>query len=187
MIHDTVCVWDPQVYRVHGMKFQAVTVPDGMIAHLPGPYHAPQNDTRVLAESHLFELMREHTIQPGSVEGDPPEHRHFQLYCNSAYAVSAVLVSPHTLVGVLIAVEHAWNTGEVWISIEHALGIALWDWPFLCSSWKHQVFGTACGCWYRAVVLLANAHNCFVPNQTAQRYTVSNKTVRMFGKFGLCI
>ena len=123
-------------------------------------------------ESRLLELMHEHAIQPGSAEGDPPEHHHFQLYGDSAYAVSAVLMSPHAQVGALTAVEHAWNTemGEVRISIEHVFGIVLRDWPFLRTSWKHQVFGTACGLWYQAVVLLANVHNFFVPNQTAQRY-----------------
>ena len=132
------------------MKFQAVVVPDGMIAHLAGPYRAPQNDAGVLAESHLLELMREHAIQPGSAEGDPPERRHFQLYGDSAYAVSAILVSPHAQVGALTAAEHAWNTGmgEVRISIEHAFGIVLREWPFLRTSWKHQVFGMACGRWY---------------------------------------
>ena len=71
-----------------------------------------------------------------------------------------------------MAEEQAWNTGmgEACISVEHAFGIVLWDWPFLHSSWKHHVFGKACGLWYRAAVLLANAHNCFVPNQIAQLY-----------------
>ena len=81
-------------------------------------------------------------------------------------------MSPHAWVRALTAVEHTWNTGmgEVCISIKHVFGIVLHAWPFLHSSWKHQVFGTACGLWYRAVVLLANVHNCFVPNQTAQCY-----------------
>ena len=154
------------------MKFQAVAVPDGMITHLAGLYCTPQNNAGVLVESRLLEIMHEHAIQPGSAEGDPLERCHFQLYGDSAYAVSAILMSPHVWVEALTAVEHAWNTGmgEVRISVEHAFGIVLWDWPFLCTSWKHQVFGMACGLWYRAAVLLANAHNCFVPNQTAQHY-----------------
>ena len=133
--------------KCHGMKFQGIAVPNGMIAHLAGLYHAPQNDTGVLVDSCLLELMCEHTIQPGSAEGDLPEWQHFQLYSNSAYGVSAVLVSPHARVGALTAAEHAWNTGmgEVRISVEHAFGIVLREWPFLHSSWKHQVFGTACG------------------------------------------
>ena len=159
--------------KCHGMKFQGVTVPNGMITHLAGPYHAPQNDTRVLADSCLLELMRKHAIQPGSAEGDPPERRHFQLYGDSAYGVSAILMSPHARVGALTAAEHAWNMGmgEVCISVEHAFGIVLHEWPFLHSSWKHQVFGTACGLWYHVAVLLSNVHNCFVPNQMAQHYS----------------
>ena len=56
-------------------------------------------------------------------------------------------MSPHTGDGTLTVAEHAWNMGigEVHSSVEHAFGIVLWDWPFLCSSWKHQVFRMACG------------------------------------------
>ena len=117
--------------------------------------------------------MCEHAIQPGLAEGDPLEWQHFQLYSDSAYRVSTILMSPHTPVRALTVAEHAWNMGmgEVCISIEHAFGIVLCEWPFLCSSWKHQVFGMACGLWYCAAVLLANAHNCFMPNQMAQHYS----------------
>ena len=62
----------------------------------------------------------------------------------------------------------AW--GGVRISVEHAFGIMLQEWPFMRCSWKHQILGTACGLWYRVSVPLTNAHNCFVPNQTALRY-----------------
>ena len=75
------------------------------------------------------------------------------------YGVSTVLVSPHAWVRALTVAEHAWNMamGEVCISVEHAFGIVLCEWPFLCSSWKHQMFGMACGLWYCAVVLLSVA------------------------------
>ena len=93
------------------MKFQAIAVPNGMIAHLDGPYHAPQNDASVLSQSGLLELMREHAIQPGPVEGDPSEQQYFQLYGDSTYGVSPVLVSPHVRFGQLTGTEQAWNTG----------------------------------------------------------------------------
>ncbi len=116
--------------------------------------------------------MCTHVLQPGSVEGDTPEQRYFQLYGNSAYGVSAMLVSPHAWVGELTAVECTWNTnmGGVHISIEHAFGIVLNKWTFMCCDWKHQILGMACGLWYHVAVLLTNVHNCFVPNQTAQHY-----------------
>ena len=57
--------------KCHGMKFQAIAVLNGMIVHLDGPYCTPQNNAGVLSQSGLLELMHEHAIQPGSVEGDP--------------------------------------------------------------------------------------------------------------------
>ena len=66
--------------------------------------------------------------------------------------------------------EHGHGGGGVRISVEHAFGIMLQEWPFMCCSWKHQILGTACGLWYCVSVLLTNAHNCFVPNQTVLRY-----------------
>ena len=133
--------------KCHGMKFQGIVVPNRMITHLAGLYHAPQNNAGVLAESHLLKLMHKHMIQPGLAEGDPPEWQYFQLYGNSVYGVSAILMSPHAWVRALTAVKCTWNMGmgEVCISVKHVFGIVLHEWPFLCSSWKHQVFGTSVG------------------------------------------
>jgi hypothetical protein len=40
--------------KFHGMKFQGVAIPNGLMAHLDGPYRAPQNDSGVLNESGLL-------------------------------------------------------------------------------------------------------------------------------------
>src|SRR6266481_1189930 len=76
--------------KFHRMKFQAIAVPNGMIAHLDGPYCAPQNNAGILSESGLLGCMCAHATQPGSVEGDPPERRYFQLYRDSVYVMSEV-------------------------------------------------------------------------------------------------
>jgi hypothetical protein len=158
--------------KLHGMKFQGVVVPNGLLAHLEGPFRAPQNDAGVLNESELLANMARYAIQPGSRDGDPPGRRYFQLYGDSAYGVSPHLLSPFSGIGTQTAQERAWNTrmGGVRISVEHAFGLVLQDWPFLRCFWKHQVWGNACGLLYRVGVLLTNAHACLVPNQTAQRY-----------------
>ena len=54
------------------MKYQAVVTPNGLIAHLSGPYRAPQNNRGVLKESSLLEYLEKHAIQPGSMPTDPP-------------------------------------------------------------------------------------------------------------------
>ncbi|KAF8591818.1 hypothetical protein K439DRAFT_1610921 [Ramaria rubella] len=154
------------------MKFQAVALPNSLISHLFGPFHAPQNDAGVLAESEPLTNMALHTIQPGLCAGDPPGQWFFQVYGNSAYSVSPHIISPFTRVGVLTPQEMAWNTamGGVWISVEHVFGLVLQDWPYLNTFWKQKIFGKACGLFYRVVVILTNVHASLVPNQTVQRY-----------------
>jgi hypothetical protein len=79
--------------KLHGMKFQGVVVLNGLLAHLEGPFRAPQNDVGVLNESELLVNMARYVIQLGSRASDLPGGRHFQLYGNSAYSISPHLLS----------------------------------------------------------------------------------------------
>ena len=81
--------------KCHGMKYQAVVTPNGLIAHLSGPYRAPQNDCGVLKESSLLEYLEKHAIQPGSMPMDLPSQQFFQVYGDSAYGVSEVMIGPY--------------------------------------------------------------------------------------------
>ncbi|KAF8587376.1 hypothetical protein K439DRAFT_1645863 [Ramaria rubella] len=159
--------------KYHGMKFQAVALPNSLIGHLSRTFCAPQNDAGVLAESELLTNMALHAIQPGSHAGDPPGCRFFQVYGDLAYTVSPQIVSPFARVGILTPQELAWNKamGGVRISVEHAFGLVLQDWPYLNMFWKQKIFGNACGVFYWIAVILSNVHACLVPNQTAQRYS----------------
>ena len=53
-----------QVYnghkRVHALKFQNVTLPNGMIANLSGPYEGRRHDSFMLAESSLLNQLQQH-------------------------------------------------------------------------------------------------------------------------------
>ena len=154
------------------MKFQSIVMPNGLLIHLDGPYHLPQNDVGILTESKLLITLEQCAIQPGSDEGDLLECCFFQIYGNSAYGLSPVMVSPFSWVGKLMVAQQEWNVamGQVWISVEHGFGLDLKDWAYLNAFWKQKVWGTACGVWYWVGVLLTNAHSCLVPNQTAIRY-----------------
>ncbi|KAF8587813.1 hypothetical protein K439DRAFT_1645752 [Ramaria rubella] len=163
----------PGDIKYHGMKFQGVVMPNGLIVHMAGPYRAPQKDCGVLHMSQLLSKLQRHAIQPGSCEDNPPQDRYFQVYSNLAYGVSPVMISPFSGVGELTVEQREWNTamGAVRISVEHGFGLVLQDWPFLNVFWKQKIYGNPCGLLYRVGVLLTNAHSCFVLNQTAIRYT----------------
>jgi len=81
----------------------------------------PQNDVGILAESKLLITLEQCAIQPGSDEGDLPEHCFFQIYSDLEYGVSPVMVSPFSGVGELTAAQQEWNVtmGQVQILVEH--------------------------------------------------------------------
>ncbi|KIJ36459.1 hypothetical protein M422DRAFT_179392, partial [Sphaerobolus stellatus SS14] len=153
-----------------------------LIAHLAGPYRAPQNDMGVYAESKLVEIMEEKAIQPGSLPTDPPQRRYFQIYGDSAYGVSPTMLSPYQAVGELTQQQKDWNLamGKVRISVEHGFGQVCQQWPFILCSWKHKIWGTRCGTFYRVAVLLTNAKSCLRPNQTAMRYTCYPPEIELY-------
>lgn len=69
--------------RVHGIKFQSVVVPNGLIANLSGPYEGKKHDRMMLNESGLLgdlELNANYMGQPLCLYGDPayPLRRHLQ-------------------------------------------------------------------------------------------------------------
>jgi len=122
-------------------------MPNGLLVHLNGPYHMPQNYVGILAESKLLITLEQHVIQPGSDEGDLPECCFFQIYGDSAYGVSPMMVSPFSGVGELTAAQQEWNVamGQVQISVEHGFGLILQDWPYLNDFWKQKVWGQPVG------------------------------------------
>lgn len=153
----------------HSLKYQAVAVPNGMIAHLFGPYEGRHADPYLLAESGLLEKCMEHAIQVDSTAGSPIEQRYYQLFGDPAYGLSAQLISPFSGPGVRSELEQEWNSqmAHVRIKVEHAFGGVVNNWPFLNAFWKLRVHSSPVGRYYRVAVLLTNALNCFRPNQVA--------------------
>lgn len=61
--------------RVHGLKFQSIVIPNGLISHLYGPIEGRHHDAGMLRESNVLAQMANHMISPNghifSVYGDP--------------------------------------------------------------------------------------------------------------------
>jgi hypothetical protein len=75
--------------RCHGVKFQSVVVPDGLIACLYGPFEGSGHDARMLVESAIVEKLR--NLMPVN-EDDPDAVPEFQLYGDPAYPESGYLI-----------------------------------------------------------------------------------------------
>jgi hypothetical protein len=158
--------------RYHVLKYQALGLPNGLIGHLFGPQEGRRNDNALAAISEIFEKALEHAIRPGTDENTPIAERHFQIFGDPAYGVSPVILSPFAGAGDRTAEEKEWNNimSKARISVEHAFGLVLQEWPFIRAYWKHRLYASPLGRYYRVAVLLTNARSCFHPNQTAQHF-----------------
>ena len=72
--------------RAHGLKFQSIILPNGIIGDLYGPVEGCLHDAAMLRESESLSRMRKQFVQP-----DETTHR---LFGDPAYPVSPYLVAP---------------------------------------------------------------------------------------------
>jgi nuclease HARBI1 len=168
--------------KYHVLKYQALGLPNGLIGHLFGPQEGRRNDNALAAFSGIFDLALEHAVRPGTDENTPIAERHFQIFGDPAYGVTPVLLSPFSGPGDRTEAEQEWNVvmSQARISIEHAFGLVLKEWPFLRAHWKHRVFASPLGRYYRVAVLLTNAQSCFHPNQTSNHFTCPPPSVQEY-------
>ncbi|KIJ27089.1 hypothetical protein M422DRAFT_191457, partial [Sphaerobolus stellatus SS14] len=131
--------------KYHGIKFQGITIPNGLIGHLAGPFQAPQNDNGVYTESGIYEKMI--NVKTMSLQ--------WLLYGDSAYGLSPVILSPYASVSDPTPEELPWNKaiGKMRISVEHGFGLVIMDWPFLDCFWKQKIWGIHC---YELIQTLAS-------------------------------
>ncbi|KAI0348726.1 hypothetical protein OH77DRAFT_1432640, partial [Trametes cingulata] len=59
--------------KAHALKYQAVAIPNGIIAHLFGPFEGRHADTFLLAESGLLDKCARYAVQEGSTADSPIE------------------------------------------------------------------------------------------------------------------
>ena len=91
-----------QVYNghkhFHGLKYQAMMLPNGLFGHLFSPIEGRHNDTFMLAESGLINECTLHTKLPVALEdGDKDtsmEPRCLQLFGDPAYGLNRQIISP---------------------------------------------------------------------------------------------
>ena len=85
----------------HGLKYQAIMLPNGLFGHLYGPIEGHHNNTFVLDESGLMDECILHARLPGGGgeiidEVDTPREFHcLQLFGDPAYRLNEHIVSPY--------------------------------------------------------------------------------------------
>ena len=145
--------------RCHGIKFQSVTTPDGLIALLFGPVNGNRHDSFMLRDSRLLQMLRD--LFP---EGE----KRYSLYGDPAYPQSELLFGGFRRPAAG-SEEAIWNTqmSKVRETVEWLFKEIITKWSFLDFRASMKVFQFPVAKYFAVGAFLTNLHCCIYGSETA--------------------
>ena len=64
----------------HGLKFQLVVTPDGMLGPLSGPFSCRNHDAKAMTMSHVEEILHDNFRLPDALKVEGKAATHWMLY-----------------------------------------------------------------------------------------------------------
>ena len=155
--------------RTHGLKFQLVTAPDGMIVHLSGPWVGCCNDARMLRESNLNSLLADHC---STADG------RYVLYGDSGYPQQTYIRTPYR-VGQLTPAHESFNSAmsRVRQTVEWGFRDIVTTFAFLDFKKNLKVLLQPVGKLYFVGAILTNVYTCMHGNNTASYFMLDPPTL----------
>jgi len=159
--------------RVHALKFQAVAIPNGLIANLYGPIEGCRHDAGMLRESRLLETLERVALNPA---GDI-----LCLYGDPAYPLRPQLLGPYRVgeVPVLTADMQAFNNHmkSVRVSVEWLFGDVANYFKFIDFKKNLKIQLSAVGKQYILSALFRNILTCLYGNSTSLFFELHAPTI----------
>ena len=145
--------------RVHALKFQGLTTPNGLIANLAGPYEGKKHDASLLAESEILEDL-------SNLRGTRGEE--VCIYGDAAYPMHPSLIAPFPTRN-LTPEQAAFNLGmsKVCQAVEWSFGKVIQQFAFLDLKKKLKLNLQPLGKYYIVGTILTNCHTCTYDSQTS--------------------
>jgi hypothetical protein len=145
--------------RCHGIKFQSVTTPDGLMALLHGPVAGSRHDSFMLYDSNLLNQLRE--LMPEGTDV-------YAIYGDPAYPQSGYIFGGfrNPADG---SIEAEFNTtmSSVRESVEWGFKDVISQFRFLDFKIAQKVFLIPTAQYYMVGAFLHNLRSCFYGNETA--------------------
>ena len=153
--------------RRHGLKFQTVVSPNGMITDFFGPVLARHGDGHMLRVSHLLQRMATFCAAAGG---------HYYIYGDSAYPLHQYLL--RGLKGVMTPQQQAFCTAMSTVreSVEWGYNLIVTLWPLLDVKRALKFYKTPIALLYSVGALMANVHNCFYGNMVLAFFQKTHDT-----------
>ena len=152
--------------KVHGLKFQSVVIPNGLIANLYGPVEGKKHDSSMLAESGLLQQLQQISYDTNG--------RVLCIYGDPAYPLRLNLQAPFRN-PVLTQRQKDYNKSmsAVRVSVEWLFNdIASW-FAFIDFKKNLKVGLSAVGKMYIICALLTNARTCMYGNITSNFFQIN--------------
>ena len=147
--------------RVHGLKFQIVSTPNGMIANLFGPMEGKRHDSGMLRESGLLQQL--------DVAMTKPDGHVYSLYGDPAYPLRPHLLAPFRGAA-LTDEEEQFNKrmSSVRVTVEWLFGKILSNFAFVDYKKNQKLYLQPVGKYYDVAALLTNCHTCLYGSEVGE-------------------
>jgi len=165
--------------KCHAVKYQALSTPDGLIAHLAGPYTGRESDWTAYQSSGLVGKLRELQL----VDYPDPDKR-FYIYGDPAYSLSygiicAYQAQPNRPLSPLLQEVNS-HMSSLRISVEHGFARLMMLWGYNGFKMGLKIGLSPVAAYFMISVLFCNIHSCFHGNQTSKKFHCSPPSVHSY-------
>ena len=153
--------------RKHALKYQIISTPDGMIAHVWGGLEGRRHDRTLLNYSNLETALQNAQCFEG-----------YGIYGDPAYGCTQYFVSPFPTIpyNELKATFNA-NMSKYRVCVEWSFADILRYWQSLEMRYSQRVFMTPVKKMYIVAVLLTNCVTCFNGNVTSNFFDIKPPSI----------
>lgn len=158
-----------QVYsghkRAHCLKFQAITLPNGIILHLSNPYPGRRHDAFILRDTKIMEQLRLYAPS-------------LCIYGDEGYPLRLQLIRPYSNTNLTPQQqEFNRNMSKVRQCVEWSFGKITQQFAFVDFKKNQKLFLQPVGKFYIVATLLTNAHTCFYGSTTSKYFNVESPDI----------
>lgn len=156
--------------RVHCLKFQGLTSPDGLLVHLSGPYEGKRHDAAILAQSGLLDDLIQYSPNH-CIFGDTAYPLRRQLMAN--YRAGARGLNPEqelfnkTMSAARVCVE--WSFGKIST-----------DFAYLDFKKNLKLYLQPIASYFKVGALMSNCHSCLYGSQTQYHFNCEPPTLEHY-------
>lgn len=160
--------------KEHGLRYQGIVTPDGLVSSLSGPWLGPLGDWTIWEASGIEDRLRD-LFEP------LPSAERLYVYGDPAYVPAFGIIGPFRRDGRLRLTpnEEAANVemSRQRIVVEWAFGLATKYWSFGSFKPSQKSGLSPVASYYLCSILFTNMHTCLRGNQISVKYNISPPTL----------